>query len=77
MGLVITFSNFILITYTYLGFSLVILLPQDLRELIRFLGKILFWALQHKNRVVGMRCVDRVSARLAARQVPAGGEMYS
>jgi hypothetical protein len=42
MGLVITFSNFILITYTYVGFSLVILLPQDLRKTTGFLGKILF-----------------------------------
>ncbi|MEG4346027.1 hypothetical protein QUB70_22500 [Microcoleus sp. A003_D6] len=66
MGLVITFSNFILIAYTYVGFSRVILLPQDLRKKTRFLLKILFGALQHKNPVVGMACVDRVSARLAA-----------
>ena len=42
MGLVITFSNFILIAYTYVGLSLVILLPQDLRQITRFLLKILF-----------------------------------
>jgi len=42
MGLVITFSNFILITYTYVGSSRVILLPQDLRQTTGFLGKILF-----------------------------------
>ena len=66
MGLVITFSNFILITYTYVGVSGAILLLPDLRKTTRFVEKILFRAVQHKNRVVGMRCVSRVSARLAA-----------
>jgi len=42
MGLVITFSNFILITYTYARLSLVILLLQDLRKITGFRGKILF-----------------------------------
>ena len=42
MGLVITFSDFILITYTYLGLSRVILFAQDLRKITGFLLKILF-----------------------------------
>ena len=42
MGLVITFSNFILITYTYVGVNGAILLLPDLRKTTRFVRKILF-----------------------------------
>ena len=75
MGLVITFSNFILIAYTYVGFSGAILLLPDLRPITRFLGKILFCVAKYSPKTRFLVYVDRVSAILAARQVPADGEM--
>ncbi|MEG3859205.1 hypothetical protein [Microcoleus sp. herbarium12] len=41
MGLVITFSNFILIAYIYLGFGGAIVLWLPWRQTTKFLGKIL------------------------------------